>query len=111
MDRRKVLTLGLTGLALASARGANAQARLRPVKVGVPNAATDVGYFVAHAKGWFKEEGLDVSFLPFPSAARMITPLATNDLQVGAGGPSAGRPTTCGGRRIESRSVNPRTSR
>lgn len=90
MDRRKVLTLGLTGLALATAGGANAQAKLLPVKVGVPNAATDVGYFVAHAKGWFKEEGLDVSFIPFPSAARMITPLATNDLQVGAGGPSAG---------------------
>lgn len=90
MDRRKVLALGAAGLAFGYGGKAIAQGKPVPVKVGVPNAATDVGYFVAHAKGWFKEEGLDVSFVPFPSAARMITPLATGDLQVGAGGPSAG---------------------
>lgn len=90
MDRRQVLSLGAFAAAAAIAGDARAQARMTPIKVGVPNAATDVGYFVAHAKGWFKEEGLDVSFVPFPSAARMITPLATGELQVGAGGPSAG---------------------
>ncbi len=90
MNRRQLLAIGASGAALAAVGRAQAQTKLVPVKVGVPNAATDVGYFVAHAKGWFKEEGLDVSFIPFPSAARMITPLATNDLQVGAGGPSAG---------------------
>ncbi len=90
MDRRQVLALGAGGMAFAAAPARAQQGKPIPVKVGVPNAATDVGYFVAHAKGWFKEEGLDVSFVPFPSAARMIAPLATNDLQVGAGGPSAG---------------------
>ncbi len=60
------------------------------VNVGVPNAATDVGYFVAHKKGYFAAEGLKVEFHRFDSAARMITPLASGDLQVGAGGPSAG---------------------
>ncbi|HEY8580610.1 MAG TPA: ABC transporter substrate-binding protein [Beijerinckiaceae bacterium] len=88
MNRREMLALGAAGAAFA-ATAARSQTLL-PVKVGVPNAATDVGYFVAHAKGWFKEEGLDVSFIPFPSAARMIAPLASGDLQVGAGGPSAG---------------------
>ncbi len=60
------------------------------VNVGMPNAATDVGYFVAHKKGYFTAEGLDVRFQNFDSAARMIPVLATGDLQVGAGGPSAG---------------------
>lgn len=90
MHRRQVLALGAAAAAASIAGGARAQGKMIPIKVGVPNAATDVGYFVAHAKGWFKEEGLDVSFVPFPSAARMITPLATGELQVGAGGPSAG---------------------
>jgi len=90
MHRRQVLALGAAAAAATIAGGARAQGKMIPVKVGVPNAATDVGYFVAHSKGWFKEEGLDVSFVPFPSAARMITPLATGELQVGAGGPSAG---------------------
>ncbi len=90
MHRRQVLALGAAAAAASIAGSARAQGKMIPIKVGVPNAATDVGYFVAHAKGWFKEEGLDVSFIPFPSAARMITPLATGELQVGAGGPSAG---------------------
>lgn len=95
MDRRQALRQGLAlagaGLAhLTLGAPARAQQKLIPVKCGVPNAATDVGYFVAHAKGYFKEEGLDVSFTPFPSAATMIAPLASGELQVGAGGPSAG---------------------
>ncbi|MFN3891416.1 MAG: ABC transporter substrate-binding protein [Beijerinckiaceae bacterium] len=90
MNRRQALAFGASGLLFAAMDRAHAQQKLVAVKVGVPNAATDVGYFVAHAKGYFREEGLDVSFIPFPSAARMITPLATNELQVGAGGPSAG---------------------
>ena len=60
------------------------------INVGVPNAATDVGYFVAHKRGYFAAEGLDVRFQTFDSAARMIPILAAGDLQVGAGGPSAG---------------------
>ena len=60
------------------------------INLGVPNAATDVGYFVAHKKGYFAEEGLDVRFQTFDSAARMIPVLAAGDLQIGAGGPSAG---------------------
>ncbi len=88
MNRRDFLALGAASIA-TGAMPAFGQT-LIPIKVGVPNAATDVGYFVAHAKGYFKEEGLDVSFTPFASAASMIAPLASGDLQVGAGGPSAG---------------------
>lgn len=75
---------------LAAVASASAQEKLTVVNIGMPNAATDVGYFVAHKRGYFKAEGLDVKFHNFPSAARMVTPLASGDLQVGAGGPSAG---------------------
>ncbi len=79
---------GLSGLA-GSGGPALAQG-LQVVNIGMPQAATDVGYFVAHKRGYFKEEGLDVKFHNFASAARMVTSLASGDLQVGAGGPSAG---------------------
>ncbi len=89
MFTRREFTLSVAAAAATLAAPAIAQP-LKKIKLGVPNAATDVGYFVAHARGYFKEEGLDVEIIPFDSAARMIAPMATNDLQVAAGGPSAG---------------------
>ena len=65
-------------------------ADLVPVKVGTANSATDIGVYVAEKKGFFREEGLDVSFLSFDSAAKMIAPFASGDLDVGGGGTSAG---------------------
>ena len=60
------------------------------VNVGIANSATDAALFVADKKGHFKAEGLDVNFIAFDSGARMIAPFASGDLDVGAGGPSAG---------------------
>lgn len=90
MSRRNLLALG-GGAAASSLLGrAHAQEKLTTVNIGMPQAATDVGYFVAHKRGYFREEGLDVKFLNFASAAQMVAPLAGGDLHVGAGGPSAG---------------------
>lgn len=60
------------------------------VKVGLTNVATDIGLFVAHKRGYFKDEGLDVQFTTFDSAARMMAPFASGELDVSAGAPSAG---------------------
>jgi NitT/TauT family transport system substrate-binding protein len=60
------------------------------VTIGVTNSATDVGFFIAHKKGYFGEEGIDAQFITFDSAAKMIAPFASGDLDVGAGGTSAG---------------------
>ncbi len=60
------------------------------VNVGIANSATDAALFVADKKGYFKAKGLDVNFIAFDSGARMIAPFASGDLDVGAGGPSAG---------------------
>ena len=59
------------------------------VSVGITNSASDVSLFVAQKRGYFWEEGLEASFVSFPSAARMITPMASGDLDVGTGALSA----------------------
>ena len=58
------------------------------VRVGIVNSSTDVPFFIADAKGYFKEEGLSVELIPFDAGAKMIAFLGTGDLDVGGGAPS-----------------------
>ena len=60
------------------------------VRVGIAQASSDVGLYLAEKKGYFKAEGLTVSFIPFDSGARMVAPLGAGQLDVGAGSPAAG---------------------
>ncbi|MDB5908203.1 MAG: transporter substrate-binding protein [Massilia sp.] len=75
-------------LTLASAAALTADPVV--VRVGLANASSDVGFFIADKKGYFKQEGLNVSFLAFDSGAKMVAPLGNGQLEVGAGSPSAG---------------------
>ncbi|HZQ62312.1 MAG TPA: ABC transporter substrate-binding protein [Casimicrobiaceae bacterium] len=59
------------------------------VRVGLAQTSSDVGFFIADKKGYFKAEGLNVTFTPFDSAAKMIAPLGAGQLDVGGGSPSA----------------------
>ncbi|MDP2358112.1 MAG: ABC transporter substrate-binding protein [Beijerinckiaceae bacterium] len=77
------------GFAVVAASNARAQ-KLDVVKVGLTNVATDIGLFVANKRGYFRDEGLDVQFTTFDSAARMMAPFASGELDVSAGAPSAG---------------------
>jgi NitT/TauT family transport system substrate-binding protein len=77
-----------TVVALGLSWGAKAQTET--VKVGMTVVATDIGLFVAQKRGYFKQEGLNVEFTTFDSAARMMAPFAAGDLDVSAGAPSAG---------------------
>ena len=63
---------------------------LDKVNVGFANSATDIGLFIAHKRGYFAREGIEANFISFDSAARMIAPFASGELDVGGGGPSAG---------------------
>lgn len=65
-------------------------ADLVPVSVGLTNSATDVGFFIADKRGYFREEGIETKFIQFDSAARMNALFGTGDLDVGAGGMSVG---------------------
>jgi NitT/TauT family transport system substrate-binding protein len=60
------------------------------VKIGISRTLSDAGYYVADAKGFFRDEGMDVSITGFNSAAQMIAPLGTGELDVGGGTVSAG---------------------
>src|SRR4051812_33879790 len=78
----------LSGLALDAARApANAADQ---VKIGISRAISDAGYYMADAMGFFRDEGIDVSITGFNSAAQMIAPLGTGELDVGGGTVSAG---------------------
>ncbi len=79
--------IAAASLILASALPATAQDK---VIIGNTATATDIGLYVAHKRGYFRQEGIDVEFVTFDSAARMVTSLAGGDLQVVAGAASAG---------------------
>ena len=74
-------------LALACVGVANpgwAQANVS-VKVASAGIASDIGFFLAHKKGYFRAEGLDVSLTTLPNSPQMIGPLGMGQLDVGAG--------------------------
>ena len=60
------------------------------VTAGIVNSLSDAILLVADAKGYFEDEGLDVTLSKFDSAAKMIPMLGSGQLDVGAGAPSAG---------------------
>jgi len=63
---------------------------VRTVHVGTVNQASDAGLYVAIEKGYFAELGLKVELVTFTSAATMIAPLGSGELDVGGGAVSAG---------------------
>jgi NitT/TauT family transport system substrate-binding protein len=88
ITRRRLVGGMLTAPAvLAAWRPASAA---EPVSIGMVNTISDAGFFVAAGKGYFEQEGLEVKFLSFRAGAAMISPLASGDLDVGAGAVSAG---------------------
>ena len=75
--------------AAALARPASAQPATK-LTVGTTNSNSDAPFFIAEAKGYFREAELDVELIPFDSAAKMVAPLGTGQLDIAAGAPSAG---------------------
>ncbi len=63
-----------------------------PVKVrmGVVGASADVVFWSGVERGYFAKEGVDLEIVKFDSAARMMAPLGSGELQISAGGVSAG---------------------
>jgi len=60
------------------------------VTVGAASTTSDAPIYIADKKGYFREEGLEVKVTNFRSAADMVAPLATGQLDAGAGSASAG---------------------
>ena len=77
-------------LGLAGRPSATTAAEAVQVRVGIARTMSDVGYYVADAMGFFRDEGIEVTMTPFNSAAQMMAPLGVGDLDVGGGTVSAG---------------------
>ena len=89
-SRRDILAMG--GAALASAAfpmPAIAQA-LTELNIGSANSSSDVSIFLAHKKGWFRQERIAIKTTTFNSAANMVAPLGAGHLDIGGGSVSAG---------------------
>jgi NitT/TauT family transport system substrate-binding protein len=74
----------------ALALGLPAAALGQPLNVGVVGTSSDAPFFIADKKGYFKEAGIEVKFIRFDSAAKMIAPLGAGQLDAGGGATSAG---------------------
>jgi NitT/TauT family transport system substrate-binding protein len=94
MSLRRLLlavTLGMLPLAAAGAAGPVAADTPLAVRLGVgTDSITMTPFYLAQKLGFFKAEGLDVQFVPLPSAALMIAPLGAGQLDVGGGAITAG---------------------
>jgi NitT/TauT family transport system substrate-binding protein len=60
------------------------------VKVASAHIASDIGFFLAIKKGYFRDEGLSVELTQLANAPQMIGPLGRGQLDVGAGTVAAG---------------------
>jgi NitT/TauT family transport system substrate-binding protein len=78
--------LVIASLTLSNAR---AQTPRAPVTVAIPYVLSDLGILLADSRGYFRDEGLDVTFVPVDAAARVLPSLAVGDIDVAAGAPTA----------------------
>ena len=86
--RSKMFGAGLVVAALALTSPAASAAD--KISIAVVNATSDAALFIAQDKGYYKDEGLEASFVHFDSGAKMSASLGTGQLDIGAGAASAG---------------------
>jgi NitT/TauT family transport system substrate-binding protein len=86
---RREATLALMSAALLSPARALA-ATPAVVRIGATLSQSDAPVCIALAKGYFAEQGLDVQITQLQTAAMMMAPLGTGQLDVAAGAPTAG---------------------
>jgi NitT/TauT family transport system substrate-binding protein len=60
------------------------------IKFGQVGTISDSAIFIALEKGYFKDQGITLELQTFQSAANMVAPLGTGELDAGGGAPSAG---------------------
>lgn len=85
---RRAATLALLSATLLPARARAASPAV--IRLGATLSQSDAPICVALAKGYFAEQALDVQITPFQTAAMMMAPLGTGQLDVATGAPTAG---------------------
>ena len=84
-----VASLGAALLSASAVPVAALSTDLPVVRVGVIDALTMSPLFVGVAKGYFRDEGLEIEYVPFDSATSMVVPLAQGRIDAGGGAISA----------------------
>jgi NitT/TauT family transport system substrate-binding protein len=82
MAGRIGILIALIAALSVAASPAAAQTTVRVASAGI---ASDVGFFLALKKGYFRDEGLTVELTQMANAPQMIGPLGMGQLDVGAG--------------------------
>ncbi|HLH97346.1 MAG TPA: ABC transporter substrate-binding protein [Xanthobacteraceae bacterium] len=78
--------LVIAGAFMLSLGGPQSRAQTNNVvKLASAGIASDIGFFIAEKKGYFKAEGLDVQLTTLANSPQMIGPLGMGQLDVGAG--------------------------
>jgi NitT/TauT family transport system substrate-binding protein len=75
----------MVAISAPSGPAARAQTADNKVKVATPGIASDVGFFIADKRGYFRDEGLDVELTRIETSPQMTAPLGMGQLDVGAG--------------------------
>ncbi len=76
--------------ALAAPLGGEAAGPGSPIRVGLLKLASSAPLFIAHERGYFRDEGLDVEFKWFQSSQPIAVAMAAREVEVGATGLTAG---------------------
>jgi NitT/TauT family transport system substrate-binding protein len=76
--------------ALSGVRTTAQAASPATVNIGILATSSDAPIFIADQKGYFKDEGIAIAYHSFMSAAVMMAPLGAGQLDIAAGGTSAG---------------------
>lgn len=63
-------------------------AQASEIRVALVNTSSDAPFYIADKRGYFRDEGLTVSFTSFDSGAKMVAPLGAGQLDVGGGAAS-----------------------
>ncbi|HEY7298521.1 MAG TPA: ABC transporter substrate-binding protein [Xanthobacteraceae bacterium] len=83
MMRSLSIVFALSALACAAPFAGAQTAAI--VKVASAGIASDIGFFLAYKKGYFRDEGLKVELTQLANSPQMIGPLGRGQLDVGAG--------------------------
>jgi NitT/TauT family transport system substrate-binding protein len=87
---RLVLGILLSAPTLLGLSERAALAQIPTINVGLASTSSDIGFFIADKRGYFREVGLSINMTNFGSAAQMIAPLSAGQLDVGGGTVAAG---------------------
>jgi hypothetical protein len=64
--------------------------KLTTIKVSATGLLVDAPFYIGQEKGYFKQEGIEVSLATFRASAKAMAPLSTGELNVASGGIDVG---------------------